>query len=136
MSTLSELGDLLEGVGIATQGTDLFLGSRPDYPDTCLAIQQYTGGPPEYVQNSFLPVAERVQIQVVARAVRYEDADLLAARAWEALAVITNALLSGTYYRSIRPNNSPAILGRDTNDRILIFFNATVEKELSSVSVS
>jgi hypothetical protein len=136
MSTLSELGDYLEDLGIGVQAVDLFLGSRPDEPDTALIIYQYPGNAPEYVQNSFSPIAEKPQIQVVSRAIRYEDADRRAAQAWAALAVITNATLGGTYYRSVRPNASPGLMGRDTNDRVLVFFNATVEKEVSLESVS
>jgi Bacteriophage minor capsid protein len=141
MSTLSELGDYLDGLGIATQavngqGGTLFLSSRPDTPDDLLCLYQYPGGPPEYVQDSFSPVAESVQIQVVARAIRYEDADRLASEAWTALSSVTNATLGGTYYRSIRPNSSPGLMGRDANDRLLVFFNATVEKEVSLDPVS
>jgi hypothetical protein len=135
MSTLTELGDFLEAMGVAVQAPDaaanLFLGSRPDVPDTVLVLYEYPGSDPEYVQNSFFPIAEMPQIQVVARANRYEDASDLAWAAWSALAPVTNATLGTTYYRSIRPNGSPAILMRDTNDRVLLFFNASVEKEVS-----
>jgi hypothetical protein len=136
MSTLTEIGDYLEGLGIGTLATDLFLGSRPDSPDKVLVVYQYPGNAPEYVQSAFSPSAESPQIQVVARAVKYEDADALASSAWSALAAVTNASLGGTYYRSIRPNSSPGTMGRDSNDRVLVFFNATVEKEVSLDAVS
>lgn len=136
MSTLSELGDYLEGLGIASSAVDLFLGSRPEKPDKVLVLYQYPGGPPEYVQNYFSPIAEVVQIQVVSRALRYEDAEALIYAAWTALAPITNTTLGGTFYRSVRPNNSPALMARDPSDRVILFFNATVEKEVSLVSVS
>lgn len=132
MATLDELGAFLEDDDVATVGTDLFLAVRPDKPDTCLSLFLYPGGPPEYVQSSYAPNAERVQLQVVARAVHYEDAEALAISAWKVLSVVVNATLSGTHYRSIRPNNSPASMGRDQSDRSLVFFNATVEKEVSS----
>jgi hypothetical protein len=139
MSTLSEIGDFLDGLGVASQdgpNKNLFLGGRSDHPDTVLALYPYPGGAPEYVQNSFSPSTERVQLQVVARAVRYEDADRLISLAWAALAAITNATISGTKYLSIRPNSSPGLMGRDANDRVILFFNATVEKEVSLESVS
>ena len=131
MSTLSELGDYLEGKSI---GAPVVLGSMSDDPDTVVALYEYPGGPPEYVQESQSPVAEVVQIQAVARAVAYQDASALISRVWSALAVVTNMTLSGTKYRSVRPNNSPAVLRRDSNDRILLFFNATVDKEVSLAS--
>jgi hypothetical protein len=136
MSTLSELGDYLAGLGIGDLGVDLFLGSRPDAPDTALTLYQYPGGAPEYIQDSFNPSAESPQIQVVARALKYEDADALASAAWVALSPITNTKLGGTYYRSVRPNGSPGTMGRDSNDRVLVFFNVTVEKEVSLEAVS
>lgn len=140
MSTLTELGDFLETLGIGVQAPNpnasLFLGSMPDEPDRVLCLYEYPGGPPEYVQTSTTPVAERVQIQVVARDVKYEDAAYLAALAWSALAVLRNATLGATYYRSITPNHSPATMGRDSNDRPKVFFNATVDKEVSLASVS
>lgn len=136
MSMLAEVGAFLDGLGVGAEGVDLFLGSRPEEPDTCLTLYEYPGGPPEYVQSSHNPSAEVTSLQVVSRARKYQDAHSFAARAWTALAPVTNATLSGTYYRSIRPNGSPAIMGRDSNDRILVFFNATIEKEVSLASTS
>lgn len=136
MSALSDLGQYLETAGIAVQETDLFLGSLPDYPDHCLCIYQYSGGMPDYIQDSFTPSVEKPQIQVVARDLRYEVAEALAYQAWMSLAAINNATLSGTRYLNVRPNGSPALMRRDTNDRLLVSFNATVEKEVSVVPAS
>lgn len=133
MSTLTELGDFFIENGVGDVDT-VFLGSRPDSPDEIWAIYQYPGGAPEYVQDSHSPNVEHVQIQVVARAKRYEVADLMAARAWILLSPITNTVIGGTKYRSIRPNQSPSTMGRDTNDRLLVFFNASIEKEVSVVA--
>lgn len=135
MSTLTELGDFLEQqVAAFTQGQNLFLGSRPDEPDEVLVVATYPGGEPEYVQNSPSPNQEKPQIQIIARGGPgdYAGPDLLAARAYKVLATVKNATLSGTKYRKIWPT-SPGVIGRDSNDRILIGFNATVEKEVSLV---
>lgn len=131
MSTLTELGDFLESQALGVQGEDIFLGSRPDEPDTLIALALYPGGAPEYVQDSDDPSVEFIQLQVVTRAPRYEAADRLASMAWQQLARVKNMYVSGTWYRSIKPNSSPSIMGRDSNDRILIVFNATVQKEVS-----
>lgn len=141
MGMLAELGDFLETAGVvaAQSGSTeprLFLGSIADTPDQALCIYEYPGGAPEYVQNSFAPIAERAQIQVVARALDYDDARNLAAAAWTALSALTNATLGITRYRSVRPNGSPAFMKRDTNDRVLIFFNASVDKEVSVAILS
>lgn len=134
MSTLSELGDYLSTTLSLIQSTQLFLGSRPDAGnDPILVIYQYPGGDPEYVQNKFTPNVERAQIQVVARAEDYDAADRLCARAWAALAPIRNVTISGTKYRSIMVQGR-GVIGVDTNNRTLVAFNATVEKEVSLVA--
>lgn len=140
---LSELGDFLEIAAVATDGgvgtpadPALYLGSISDTPDTALCVYAYPGGAPEYIQNSFGPSREKPQIQVVARAIRYEDADDLITAAWNALAPLTNATLGLTKYLSVRPNGSPAFMKRDTNDRVLMFFNASVDKEVSVAVLS
>lgn len=134
MSTLTEIGDLLEANGLGLQGGStptIYLGSRPDEPDELIALYQYPGQGPDYVQNSFNPNVEFVSIQVVVRAVDYQAADAKALAAWKVLAPVTNAVLSGTKYRKIKPNSSPFVMGKDSNDRVLIVFNSTVEKEVS-----
>lgn len=139
MSTLADLADFLEGLGLVTLPNppavvgDLFLGTRPDKPPKITCLYEYPGGAPEYVQDQQLPVAEKPQLQVVTRAKTYEEAHDQAWRVWRALAVVTNATLGTTYYRSIRPNGSPAVLLRDSDDRVLMFFNASIEKEVSLV---
>lgn len=139
MSTLTELGDYLSTALGLTQGSaadpdgNLFLGTRPDAPDYVLVVYQYPGGEPEYVQNQFTPNVERPQIQVVARAKDYDTADRLCARAWAALAPVRNTTISGTKYRSIVAQGR-GLIGVDTNDRPLVAFNATVEKEVSLVA--
>jgi hypothetical protein len=136
MATLDELGAFLQSAGLAVEGTDMFLGSQPDTPDRILSLHEYPGGPPQYTQDSFMPKWERVQIQVVARARTYQDAKNFADRVWQHMAVVTNAILSGTHYLCIRPNGSPAIMRRDMHDRLLIFFNATIEKEVTVAAIS
>lgn len=138
MATLAELGDYLEAQGVGSQNTAtvsptarIMLGSRPDYPDKVLVLAEYPGGPPEYSQDVDLPVAERPAVQVVARDITYDGASALAHAAWRALSRINNQTLTGTYYRSVRPNNSPGIMGTDTNDRPMVFFNLSIEKEPS-----
>lgn len=139
MSVLTELGDHLENLGIAAQsgaGHNLFLGSMPDSPDEIIVLYTYPGGKPEYVQDSAGPIAERPQIQAVTRAKTYEAAEALAWRVWSAFSVLTNVTLGATRYRSVRPNGSPALLKRDTDDRVLIFFNSSVDKEVNLVFAS
>lgn len=136
MATLDELADYLAIQGCGTVGTDLFKGVRPDAPDTLLALYEYTGNMPEYVQSSYAPTWEKPQIQVVARSASYDVARELAGKAWDALAPLTNATLSGTRYRSVRPNGSPALIMRDAHNRSIVGFNVSIVKEPSVAAVS
>lgn len=130
MGMLSEVGDYVDAAGIATQGTDLFLQTMPEEPDTCATLFQYPGNLPEYVQDVRGPDVEMPQLQVVARAKTSEAAEALAYAIWMLLAQINNQVLGTTYYRSIFPNASPGLMGRDANDRVLVSFNCTVAKEV------
>lgn len=135
MSTLMEIGDYIDSqVAGLTQGQNIFLGRRQDAPDVTVTIYQYPGGEPEAVQELEVNI-ERVQIQVVVRGSSkdYDSADNLCARVWNTLAGVRNATLSGTRYRSIVPTGR-GTMGTDTNDRPLVGFNATVEKEVSLVA--
>lgn len=131
MSTLADLGDYLEDEGLGVLASTLFLGSQPDDPDQILSVAQYPGNPPAYVQDSDTPTRERPQIHVAARAVKFEDADDLAMRAWLALSRVHNTIINSVRYLWVRPNTSPALIRRDTNDRVIVGFNASVEKEVS-----
>lgn len=133
MATLDELKAYLVTALVADDDV-IFMGSSPDFPDDVLVIFEYPGNAPEYVQNSFDPAVEKPQIQVVARSKRYELAKAMADKAWVALARVTNTTLSGTRYRSVRPNGSPGLVGRDSGDRLRVGFNASVEKEVSLVA--
>lgn len=134
ISPLTEIGDYLQSLGFGVQNTDLFLGILPDGPDELIVLTQYYGNAPEYIQERMLPNAESLQLQVVIRSRRYEVAEAKAYRVWRALASVTNQTLGGTKYRSIKPNGSPALLSYDASERVRIFFNATVEKEVPLVA--
>lgn len=135
MSTLNELGDYLQDEGLGTQGSDLFLFSRPDEPDELTCLYQYAGGAPDYVQDSLNPSTENVMVQVVTRAKRPEVAEARCYAVWLALAPVRNQIIGSTHYLSITPTSGPALMNRDSNERSLFYFNASVEKEVS-VAVS
>lgn len=129
---LNEVGLYLEEQGVATRANDLWLGSRPEQPDQILYVLEYPGMAPEYQNDgtSTGPVRERPQIQVTGRGRDYESVRALVQAAWVALSRVTNQVLSGVRYIEIRPSSSPALIGRDQNDRVLISFNASVVKEV------
>lgn len=129
MSLLDDIGDYLDLAGVGVVGVTLFLGTQPDTPSECVTVLEYPGNAPEYLQDSTVPAIESPQIQVLARGMSYVAARATCQEAWDVLSTVTNEVLGTTRYLSIRPNGSPAPLGRDNNDRFLIAFNATVRKE-------
>ena len=142
MSVLYDLAAYLQdhGVGVneaynsTNPGTDyhIFVGSRPEKPDDCLTLYAYPGLAPEYVQEDFSPKYEHPYVQVLVRGRVYADADYKIHQAWNALCTLTNASLGGVRYKSVRPLASPALMGRDINDRTMLFFNLAIMKEVSA----
>lgn len=136
MSTpLTEVGNLLQARNCGVLQTSLFLGQAPMAPDDALIVTPFPAASdsPEYVQESYMPIAETVHMQILSRSKSYSSAEELAYRAWRALAVIVNATLGSTKYRSIKPLGSPVFMGRDQEDRALIGFDVIVDKEVSVV---
>jgi hypothetical protein len=129
---LDEITTYLESQNVAVFGRNLFAGTRPEEPDEVLVVLEYPGMPPEYQNDgsSTGPVREQPQIQVTARGHDYESVRQLIQAAWVALSKVTNQVLTGKRYLSIRPTSSPAAIGRDSNDRVLLSFNASVYKEV------
>jgi len=129
---LTELTNYLEAQGVAKKGNNLFAGLRPEEPDEVLVLHEYPGMAPEYQNDgqSTGPVRERPQVQVMGRGKDYESVRAMVQAAWVALGKITNVTLSGARYIEVRPSSSPALLGRDSNDRVLIGFNASVIREV------
>jgi hypothetical protein len=131
---LNELAHYLETENVARLDSNLFLGLRPeDGPDEILTLHEYPGMAPEYQNdgaNAGGPARERPQVQVMGRGKDYESVRAMVQAAWVALSRITNRTLDGVRYLEVRPSSSPALIGRDGNDRVLIGFNASVVKEV------
>jgi hypothetical protein len=130
VSTLVDLGVLAEGGGLGTVGETIFLGSAPPSPDAILTIFQYPGGSTEYVQESPRPSQVGALIQIVGRGHDYVAVETLVDNAWRLFTSVVNSLINGTKYRKIWPNGMPGLIGRDNNDRVMIGFNATAEREI------
>ncbi len=134
MSFLSEIGDYLATELSATLGTDLFLGFMPESPDACTAIYEYAGVPPQTGFGFAGIQHEQPGVQVVCRgeADDYTTPQAVAQVAYRKLAEVQGDTLGSTPYLMISPRQSPFVLRRDDQRRVLIVFNAIAEKELSS----
>lgn len=136
MAFLDDLGTYLGAASISAQdltlGTNLFLGRRPDTPDTCVALYETGGTAPELVfgTNAAPPVENR-GLQVITRAAAYATSEALCTDVWGALCLIDNETLSGTRYLFADPVQSPFALERDSHDRMLHVVNFVVTREVS-----
>lgn len=128
---LDEIGVYLEGQAIGARGTNLFLGFLPDAPDAAVALLEYSGLEGLYIHEIAGPAYERPRVQVVARAATYTAARTKAEDAHKALGRVSNTPLSGVWYVSIDALQSPFLVERDANQRVVIGFNVQVIKARS-----
>ena len=136
MAFLDDVGTHLAAASIPTAsltlGTNLFLGRRPDTPDTCVALYETGGVPPQLVfgDNTAPPVETR-GLQVVARAAAYSTSEALCTDVWVALCFIGNEVINSTRYLLADPVQSPFALDRDDQDRMLHVVNFLVSREVA-----
>lgn len=133
---LDEVGDYLSTGGLGTVGVDLFLGYMPETPDAVLALYETGGlGPVRAMRSSpGQPVAERPRLQVVARAAEhdYAAARLKVQQAYAKLEGAGDLTLGGVRYLWIGAVQSPFLMGRDSQGRVMVACNFDVVKEAST----
>ena len=136
MAFLDDIGTHLAAATIPAQdltlGTNLFLGRRPDTPDTLVALYETGGTAPQLVfgTNAAPPVETR-GLQVVARASSYSTSEALCTDVWVALCLIDNETINSTRYLFSDPVQSPFALDRDDQDRMMHVCNFLVSREVS-----
>jgi Bacteriophage minor capsid protein len=128
VSFLEDLGTYLQGEGLGTLGTDLFLGTLPlDAPnvvqqDAVTALIETSGFPAQYVHTPPGPSVEQPVVQLLRRGAPYDyaGARLQAQNQFLALGRISNQTLSGTYYFWCLPLQSVFYLRQDDFARPLM----------------
>lgn len=130
---LSELGQYLQDQSVATLGTNLFRGKLPDTPDSCLALFEYAGREPlrAFRGSPGQAVAERPRLQVVSRSKTYDAAMSGAQVVFGKLDGLGDTTMSGVNYLWIEALQSPFLMTRDENERVLIACNYEVVKRLT-----
>jgi len=121
---LKEIGTYLQGQGIGTLGTDIFLGLMPDEPDNCIALFEYAGSPPDLHWNGEYP-----GLQVRVRNKSYAAARTKIGEVMDKLHGLHEQTLSGTRYLLVKARGSPEVLKRDNNNRVELFVNFEILKE-------
>ncbi len=138
---LNEIGAYLETKNVGTVGVDIFLGLMPDQPDSCIALFEYAGSPPDLHWNGEYP-----GLQVRVRGTSYAAARTKIGDVMNVLHGLYEQVLpgevepdgeggpagppaSGTRYLLIKARGSPEVLTRDASDRVEFVVNFTIIKE-------
>lgn len=135
---LDDLTDYLSSQGGWTNGTNLFAGVSPTKPDACLTIYEAPGLAAVHGMHGSAGQAkeENPAIQVVARAGAedYAAARVEAHKAWKLLDGLPTRAINGVAYKWGMARQSPFLMGRDAQGRVLVAFNVDIAKELSTTS--
>jgi len=131
---LDDIGDYLSSGGLGTLGTDMFLSTLPDEPDTVISIFETGGSSPMHTMGANPPLAEFPSFQVICRARRYDDARVLAKDADILLNGVRNRLINGVMYRWIMAQQSPFFISRDEQNREEIGCNYSVVRDSATSS--
>ncbi len=112
--------------------TDLFKGSLPDTPDTCIILAEIIGDEPVETMGRSLGSIniERPTIQILSRGAKndYLTARTNAETVYRKVHNIVETDLSGTRYHLVEALQPPYNIDRDDNGRWLIGFNCNVWK--------
>jgi hypothetical protein len=76
-------------------------------------------------------VAERPRVQIVVRSTLYSTGREKINDAWKALEGLPGQTINGTRYLYAEAVQSPFVIGRDENSRVLLAFNLDVVKEVT-----
>jgi hypothetical protein len=127
---LPEIGSRLVSQVSLVLGINLFLSRLPDTPNVLVALFEYSGREPARTFGDGT-AWEKPRFQVQVRDDDYATARLTAQSCYNALE-FWETTLSGVRYLSCLPLQSPFLLRRDDNERVIIVFNCEVEKEVSA----
>jgi hypothetical protein len=132
---LDDLGDWMStgSIGLTT-GTNLFLGTLPDAPDTAAAVYETGGFFPIHAMASGpgSALVERPRVQVVTRALKYQTARQLMHNIFQRLDGLSSRTIGGSRYLHITAVSSPAAMGTDASGRARCVTNFDIVKSLST----
>lgn len=121
---LEAISKYLEEEDVGTAGVDIFLGLIPDKPDSCVALFEYAGGPPDLHWPGEYP-----GLQVRVRSTSYSGGRAKIGEIVDLLHGLHEQELSGTRYLLIKARGSPEVLKRDGSNRIEFLVNFEIIKE-------
>lgn len=123
----------LHSAGVGNIASNLFAGRLPDAPDSALAVIPYGGREPmrAFRGGAGQAVAERPRFQVLTRSSSLSAALSASYGAMNALDGLGHSSISAVTYLWIEALESPFVLDRDENERVIIACNYEAVKRLS-----
>jgi hypothetical protein len=126
-ATLDDLAAYLATQCSWVAGTDLFGGTMPSTPDTLTALYDTAhGGPIETLGAASTPAIINPGLQVQTRALDYATARTRCRAAYNALVLIVNTTVGGSYYERVVPIQEPFLFHNDESNRTLFACNFDV----------
>ena len=133
MGLIEELGTYVATASTRfTLGTNAFLNNLPDEPATASSFVEYGGGPPYFTLGGSLPKYERQRVQVACRSTSSVTARANVGAAWVAVSAIANTTLSSHGWLRAEPVQSPFLMRRDEQGRVLYAFNCDCVRRTTS----
>lgn len=129
---LDDIAARLVAQGVGTLGSNIILGSRGQIPTgdgPYLSMTETGGFAPTRIHNKASANTRRPAAQICVRAKSYRTARTMAEAAFLALDGVYETTLNGTRYHSITAVQDPEDIGLDENQRPMIVFNISVEKQ-------
>jgi hypothetical protein len=112
----TDLASIIQGAGIATLGTNMWLGFMPDNPTTSIALYQKSGYVPMQLQSTVYGI-ERPELHVVVRSDSYDNVMSKANDVMKALHNLADQVINGHRYLHVRCLGSPTFLYADYSNK-------------------
>jgi len=128
---LDEIAAKLVSDGVGVLGTSIFKSSAAIIPTgngPYLTVSETGGMAPSRKQNQTTAATQRPTAQILVRAATYASARAMSKAAYNSLDGVTNTVLSGVFYLSIRARQEPTDMGADGSGRFQLVFNIEAEK--------
>lgn len=133
MGLVEELGTFLDSESTRfTLATNLSLNMLPSEPNTATSIIEYPGSAATDTFQGDLPKFEDARVAITCRSTSSATARANAKAAWVAVNRINNESLSSVSWLRAKPLQSPFLLDRDEQNRVLFQFNCQCLRRTTS----
>jgi kynurenine formamidase len=115
VSWIESIATYLDDQGVATIGTDLFVGFMPDADGTIVLLSESEGAIMETQGTALAVQKPQFQVMTVGDSFDYVNPKNKIEQIQSLLANLSNVTLSGVEFLSIRPQGTINALGQDDN---------------------